>query len=247
MNQNDQSHMNNVILTCPELGGVGFFTSITSEAWNYQHPGPYKLRWRYESSRFEATRFRRTFPEGYLHTWNADPQILLKRGFDKVIVLQKTLEDSYIGMSLYFYANQIMGKIPEMHPKFYEVIKRKWEFMETYRDFDDPRFLYVHFDDLNNHTVKEFKKVFDFLEFPKENRPMMIPVKVWRNWECYSNIQKSGNEWFEERDPLFVIKEKYSKYGMFYDVFVKDLAFKLPIDIEMDMKEMEVLLANENN
>lgn len=236
------SHMLNVILTTPELGGVGFFTSIISEAWNYQHRGPFKLRWRYESSKFEATKFRRPLPEGWLHTWNADPQILLDRGFDKVIVLQKTLEDSYLGMSLYFYANKIMGKIPSMHPKFYETIKRKWEAMEKYRDFKHGRFLYVHFDDLNNHTVATFKKVFDFLGFPKENRPFIIPVKVWKNWECYSNIQKSGNEWFEERDPLFVIKEKYSKYGMFYDFFVKDLALKLPGEIITDMEKMEVLL-----
>ena len=217
------SHMYNVILTTPELGGVGWFTSIISQAWNAQHPGVYKLNWRLESSRFEAEKVRRPLPEGYVHCWNGKPDILLERGFDKVIVLQKTLTDSYLGLSLYFYANELIENIPKIHEGFYELIKKKWVYFETYRDFKDERFLFVDFEDLNNHTVKTFNEVFDFLEFEKEGRPILLPIKVWRNWECYSNIEKSGNEWFEEFDPLFHIRKHFSRRAMIKDFFEADL------------------------
>lgn len=217
------SHMLNVVLTTPELGGVGWFTSIISKAWNHQHPGPYKLRWRYESSRFEATRKRRPLPEGWIHCWNADPKILLERGFDKVIALQRSLEDSYLGLSLYMHFFDKLDEIIKEHPRFFEVIKRKWEAMEEYHDFQHERFHYVNFEELNKHTVKTFNEVFDFLEFPKEGRPLLLPVKVWRNWECYSNIEKSGNEWFEEYDPLFVLKKNFSRRAMIRDFYKDDL------------------------
>lgn len=217
------SHMLNVVITTPELGGVGWFTSIVSQAWNHQHPGPYKLRWRYESSTFEATRKRRPLPEGWIHCWNADPKRLLERGFDKIIVLQRTLEDSYLGLSLYMHFFDKLDEITSKQPRFFEVIKRKWEAMEKYRDFQHERFLYVNFEDLNKHTVKTFNEVFDFLEFPKEGRPLLLPIKVWRNWECYSNIEKSGNEWFEEYDPLFVLKKNFSRRAMIRDFYKDDL------------------------
>ena len=228
--------MLNVILTCPELGGVGWFTSIISQAWNYQHPGPYKLKWRLESSRFEATKFRRPLPEGYVHCWNGDPQILLDRGFDKVLILQKTLSDSFLGMALYFFALEVMDNIPNINKRFFDIIKRKWLAMEKYRDFKDERLLFVDFEDLNSHTVKTFKELFDFLEFEKEGRIFILPVKVWRNWECYSNIEKSGNEWFEEYDPLFVIRKNFSRRAMISDFFKEDLKLE---GVEEVMKEYE--------
>lgn len=235
------SHMLNVVLTTAELGGVGFFTSNISKAWNYMHPGPYKLRWRYESSRFEATRERRPLPEGWIHCWNADPRILLERGFDKVIVLQKTLVDSYIGLALYFNALNTIDSLEEDHPRFFEIIKRKWEFMEQFRKYKHERFMYVHFDDLNNHTVKTFNEVFDFLEFEKEGRPMMIPVKVWRNWECYSNVEKSGNEWFEKYDPLYWLRKDFSRKAMLKDFFIKDLKFTNIKEVEEIINGFDVI------
>ena len=213
----------NICLTSTELGGVGWFTSIISEVHDQLYQGLPSKQWNYEISRFEATRHRRPLPKGWCTVWNADPLILLERGFDKVIVLQRSLEDSYLGMGIYMYPDLPIDKIEGENERFFGIIKRKWEFLERYKDFEHPRFMYVHFDDLNNHTVKTFNKVFDFLEFTDNNRPILIPVKVWRNWECYSNVQKSGGEWFETYDPLFKIKEKYSKLSMMREFFIKDI------------------------
>jgi len=52
----------NVIITSMELGGIGWFTSILSEIHKYMFG--HEIPWRYEISRFEATRARRPLPKG---------------------------------------------------------------------------------------------------------------------------------------------------------------------------------------
>ena len=213
----------NVVITSTELGGVGWFTSVISEVHDALYPKLPSKWWKYEASRFEATRFRRPLPTGWINCWNADPKILVERGFDKVILLQKELTDAYYGMAIYMYPDVPIDKIKEQNPRFFDIIKRKWEFLEQYRDFKHENFMYVHFNDLNNHTVKSFNELFDFLEFKKRGRPKIIPVKVWRNWECYSNILKSGGEWFETYDPLFKIKQDFSRNAMIKEFYEKDI------------------------
>ena len=210
----------NVVITSTELGGVGWFTSLISECHDAMYPNLPSIFWKYEASRFEATRFRRELPTGWMNVWNADPKILVERGFDRVIVLQRDLEDAYLGMATYMYQDTPLDQIPS---RFFDIIKRKWNLMESYRDFKHDKFMYVHFNDLNNHTVKTVNKLLDFLEFSPNNRPVILPVKVWRNWECYSNISKSGGEWFEEYDPLFKIKADFSRNEMINEFYKKDV------------------------
>ena len=213
-------HMQNVILTTLELGGVGWLTSIISEVWNAMHPGVYKLRWRYETSVFEATRDRRPLPEGWTHTFNADPGLLLTRGFDKIMVLQKPLVDCYYAGAFFMHPHK---KLEEIEPRYFEGIKRRWIQLEKYRDHKSDNFLFLDINEINNDTVNEFNKILDFLDFPKEGRPMIIPVKVWRNWECYSNIQKSANSWFEEHDPSFNLDELVDRKRMHSHIMLQDL------------------------
>ena len=153
----------NVIITSTELGGVGWFTSVISEVHDALYPKLPGKWWNYEVSRFEATRHRRPLPTGWSNVWNADPKILVERGFDKVIVLQKELTDAYYGMAIYMYPDLPIDKIKEKNERFFQIIKRKWDVMEKYRDFKHENFMYVHFNDLNNHTVKTFNELFDFL------------------------------------------------------------------------------------
>ena len=57
--------------------------------------------------------------------------------------------------------------------------------------FEHEKYRRFHMDALNRYTVKTFEEVLDFLEFPKENRPMIIPAKVYRDWESYSNVSRT--------------------------------------------------------
>ena len=195
----------NVILTSVQLGGVGWFTSILSEVHKDMFGLP--IRWNYEISRFEATRVRRPLPKGWCTVWDARPEDLVKRKYDKVIGLQKSLEDVYYSHALYNRPDMTYQEILDKEPWFFNAVKEKWLRME--KTFEDERYMRFHLDDLNNHTCEFFKKALDFLGFPDEGRPIIVPVKVYRNWECYSNVG------FKKDKPLVgqlvKIKEMYYK------------------------------------
>ena len=188
-----------------ELGAIGWFTSILSDIHNEMFGVP--IRWNYEISHFEATRERRPLPIGWCNVWNANPELLLKRGYDKVICLQKSLNDAIYSMVIYHHPEQTFDWLMRQTPEFFLPIKEKWQKLERFRSFTHDRFLFVHVDDLNTFPKKYFNKVFDFLGFPKENRPKLLPIKCYRDWECYSNISRSPKDQFHGQLPK--IKELY--------------------------------------
>jgi len=182
----------NVIFTTMELGAVGWFSSVLSEIHEYMFGEP--IPWQYEIAKFEATRERRLLPTGWSTVWNADPKALVKRGFDKVIAVQKSLVDQCISMAMYHYPDCFYEKLERENPLFFMPIKEKWCKFESYSMFKHKKFKMFHIDNLNRHTKKEYNEMLDFLGFPKKGRPLILPVKAYRNWECYSNISRSGRE-----------------------------------------------------
>jgi hypothetical protein len=92
-------------------------------------------------------------------------------------------------------------------PWFFNAVKEKWLAME--RPFEHDNYMRFHLDDLNTHTVEYFTKALDFLGFPEEGRPVIIPVKAYRNWECYSNVSVKKDK--PLTGPLIKIKEMYCK------------------------------------
>ena len=228
----DKSLPKNVIITSMELGGVGWFTSILSEIHKKMFGSP--IRWNYEISRFEATRERRPLPKGWCTVWNARPRELVNRGYDKVLGLQKSLEDAIYSHTLY-HRIEVVEKYNDLrdaidwimsyYPGFFGTIKRKWLRMEV--PCKHEKYKRFHMDALNRYTVKSFEEVLDFLEFPNDERPsnaelfaiilktwfdvknswvylaeklieliaqfrpMLLPVKVYRDWEAYSNVSRT--------------------------------------------------------
>ena len=203
----------NVIITSLPLGGIGWISSILTEV----HKKMFNLRlhWNYEISKFEATRERRLLPKGWNTVWEAEPERLVKHGFDKVIAIRKTLEDQIFSMALYHHPELTYDQILNQMAGFLSPIKNKWCRFEKACEFKHERFRSYHINDLNKHTKKYFNDMLDFLEFPKEDRPFLIPVKAYRNWECYSNISRSGQEQLEAH--LTKIKELYLNDLKLYD------------------------------
>jgi len=194
----------NVIITSMELGGIGWFTSILSEIHKYMFG--HEIPWRYEISRFEATRARRPLPKGWCTVWNALPSDLVKRKFDKVLGLQKNLQDAYYAHFLYkYHYDKTYEWMLDNQPWYFNTVKNNWFRLE--RPIKSEKYKKFNLDDLNTFTVETFTKVLDFLDFPKEGRPFIIPVKAYRNWESYSNITH-GKE-HEVSDNLKRINELY--------------------------------------
>lgn len=69
-------------------------------------------------------------------------------------------------------------------PKFFSNIEKKYKLID--KVIFDPRFLRISLNNWNNFTLQTYNKILDFLEFPKENRLQLVPVKVDRDFEGYS-------------------------------------------------------------
>ena len=195
----------NVIFTSMELGGIGWITSIISSIHKAMFGRP--LKWNYEISRFEATRERRPLPRGWCTVWNALPKDLCVRDYDVVIGVQKNLMDAYYAHFLYKMhgIDTCFEWMWENQPSFFYIVKNNWLRLET--DFSHEKYLQVSLDDLNTFTVETFGALLDHLGFPREGRPFILPVKVYRNWESFSNIGQG--KYFEHDANLLRINELY--------------------------------------
>ena len=145
----------------------------------------------YETPSFEAVKFRRSLPTGWNGTINANPQLLLKRGFDKIIHVSRNLMDLCKSIAQYHTNAKTIEdyiKLAIKRPKFFYNINKKREILEK-NHINDPRFFKFTLTEWNHFTLEIFNKLLDFLEFPKENRPFIIPVKFTeeeRDFEGYS-------------------------------------------------------------
>ena len=145
----------------------------------------------YETPSFEAVKYRRPLPKGWNGTINAEPRLLLKRGFDKVIHVSRNLIDLCKSIAKYHTNAQTIEdyiKLAIKRPKFFYNINKKREILER-NHISDPKFLKITLADWNKFTLETFNKLLDFLEFPTENRPFLIPVKFTeeqRDFEGYS-------------------------------------------------------------
>jgi len=130
---------------------------------------------------------------GWTDVVKANPQILLDRGYDKVIaVRRRSLREQIKAEALYHRDIADINDLIDLQinePTFVKnVIKKYTIFDEQISKInDDPRFLNIFIEDWNNRTVIIYNQILDFLGFPKENRPLIVPVKVDRDFEAYSD------------------------------------------------------------
>jgi len=128
--------------------------------------------------------------KGWHSVYNANPQMLLDRGYDKVIYISRPLIDLCDALALYVEEANTKREIIQLilkRPNFFENIKQKWLKLDRY--IEDPNYLKISLDEWNNHLTLVFDDLLDFLEFPKKNRLKLVPVKFTngeRNFEGYS-------------------------------------------------------------
>lgn len=144
----------------------------------------------YETHKFIATRFRIPIPKGWNGVINADPEILLQRGYDKVVLVQRDFVEWALAMAQTHRQCDTMAdcvKLGIIEPRFFVKCKKKYDLLD--KEILDPRFFKMTLSDWNNFTFQTYNKLLDFLEFPKENRVLVVPVKFSnerRNFEGYS-------------------------------------------------------------
>lgn len=149
-------------------------------------PFPKKNR---EMSPVIATRDRFPVPEGWCNVYDIDPRLLLKKPYDRILIVHRSLD---IFMKVYaMYYPIDLGE--DQKERFRE--KHKKDYEKVYgHTIDDPRVLRIDLDDLTNYTVDTFKLLMDFFNFPEMGRPPVLPIKPpgLRNWEAYSSLLRRG-------------------------------------------------------
>lgn len=129
---------------------------------------------------------------GWTDVLKADPQILLDRGYDKVIaVRRRDLREQIKAEALYFrgvFSKNDFIDLTIREPQFIQnVITKYQKFDAQISSLDHPNFLNIYLEDWNNRTLIIYNQLLDFLEFPKEGRPLLVPVKSKRNFEAFSD------------------------------------------------------------
>ncbi len=64
-------------------------------------------------------------------------------------------------------------------------------FDEQISRINAPNFLNVYLEDWNNRTLIIYNQILDFLEFPREGRVQLVPVRVDRNFDAYSDSHEA--------------------------------------------------------
>ena len=149
---------------------------------NYVHQFKDSLPINYETSSFKSIRSKFTLPQGWNGTINANPELLLKRGYDKVIYVQRDLVRLCEAMAKYHrkcFTIKDYIRLALSEPNFCKNIERNYDKLN--KEIDDPRFLKITLFDWNCHTKQTYHELLDFLEFPKDNRMQVIPVRLYEN------------------------------------------------------------------
>ncbi len=67
---------------------------------------------------------------------------------------------------------------------FFSNVKRQWDKLN--QEIESPNVLKITLEDWNNFTFQTYSQILDFLEFRQEDRPLLVPVHVDRDFEGYS-------------------------------------------------------------
>jgi len=178
----------NVIVLTVERCGCSWMGAIISEVHKHCHGDP--IIWNYEISRCIATRPKYYIPKGYCSVYYVRPEQLLEKEYDKIIVLHRDLES--LKQKLFQYHFGPNQKVLKKHEPFFEEIEFYYN-LTFNKKITNERLLWVELSDLNNHCISTFNKIFDFLEFPKKTRPILLPINPpERDWDVSGSVIKSG-------------------------------------------------------
>jgi hypothetical protein len=149
----------------------------------FGEPIPYEKK-NAEISTLIATRERFPLPQLWNCVYDVDPNMLLKRGYDRIVIVERDLEELLRVYQIYFHEDMSWKQQNTVIRK----TKEQWELVYN-SGIDDLRVMQVKLSDLSNYTKETFTELMDFLNFPKVGRPPIIPTPVPnRNWEAFSSL-----------------------------------------------------------
>jgi len=176
----------NIIVVSNERCGISWICKIISEV----HEKMFNTtpEWDYEISRLIARKKHLPLPQGWNTVYDLNPEVLLERGYDRVLVVQRDLDTLLKAQMLYNHDELSNEYVGINEDTLLRKVKENWELVYG-KEIIHPKCLKVRLEDLNNYTVASFNEILDFLNFPTYGRPVIIPTSPPdRNWEAYSSI-----------------------------------------------------------
>jgi len=170
----------------------------------YEHLYGQSLEIKYETySSFQVIKDHLPLVEGWNGVIKAPPFEILKKNYDKVIYIARDLTELCKACAKYFRGvktDEDYIHLALKEPDFFINIERDWKLME--KEVSDPRFLKITLNDWNRFTRETYHRLLDFLEFPREGRIEIAPVKFTeeeRDFEGYSSSFVSKGQIVNER------------------------------------------------
>ena len=205
----------NVMFVSMDRCGISWIIRILSKVHEMMFNCP--IDFTLEISRKISINPSYKFPKGWISVYDVEPEELLKCGYDKVVSIQRPFQTLCRVYALYYKNDIPFEECLKQEPLYFEQIKKYYK--KVYGNIDkitDPRYKNFLLDDLNNYTNSTFNELMDFLEFPKEGRPLLFPVNPpERNWQSYSSVLKSNEELGSR---LMDIEERYKNELLEIDI-----------------------------
>ena len=182
----------NIIVSSTERCGVSWFCLLLS-LFHERMFGEMK-KWNLRISRFIAGNEDYPIMKGWSTTQWTPIENIIKKPYDKIILLQRKLEPLKESLFIYYYFNKNYEEEKDKieYKEWFKKIENYYE--KIYAEHDSKKILRVYLEDLNNHTILSFNRILDFLNFPKE-RPIIFPINPpERNWQTFSSVLYKGQK-----------------------------------------------------
>jgi len=178
----------NILIVHSDRCGVSWFVRVISLIYEQMY-GTLK-KWNVLISRLMAAHPDYAVPKGWNTVLYVPIEDVVKKKHDKIILLQRDLDDLKKANFIYRYPDKDyeIEKDNIEHKRFFDKIEYYYKITYNPKIKAD-NLLRVSLEDLNQYTVATFHEVLDFLEFPKEGRPIILPVNPpERNWQVFSSV-----------------------------------------------------------
>ncbi len=186
-----------------ERCGASWICAYISEVHRQLFKKP--IYWDYEISRIIAIDPKYDLPKTHCSVYYVRLEWLVKRGWDKIIVLERPFESWRDAVFRYFKPKLTKGKIHKKYPDWEERLRNYHDLVHGDKT-EYPNVLRVNLSDINNYTVDQTNEILNFLEYPLETheeiddkiyirqRPPVFPTRIeGRDWDIQGTIINKGH------------------------------------------------------
>lgn len=218
----------NVIILSMRRCGVSWIGEVLSQVHKRLYGKELKIN--YEKDRAKVSR---TLLKGFTGVYDVDPKVLLKLGYDKILIVKRDLNAMKKAHAKYHGYLELYENLENMiriRPCFFEKIELYHKLLYDQEEIkNDPKVLIVSLEDLNSYTYSTFNEIIKFLDFKlnliqkvklflrvlkydSNMNPFVIATNpIERDWNVFSALLPKGHGLCDRLNYLQKIEENKIK------------------------------------